>query len=352
MARISRREFLKSTAVAGVGASATLAMPAIGRASSTELVICSPGGSYTEAQREAMYKPFEREFNVKVIETGPTDYGKLKAMALSGNMEWDVFDGTGSKHFAAVAEGLLEPLDFQTIDVKDVMEDAIDDYGVGVIYSSTVIGYNKTKYPDGNHPKSWAEFWDVANFPGARTLQRSPTDNLVFALLADGVPKEEIYPLDLDRAFRKLDEIKQHVGVWWATGAQSEQVFVNNEVDVGAIWNGRAAVVAEQGAPIALDWNEGQMQLDYWSIPKGAPNRDLAMKYIAFATLPEQQAALVSRMPYGPVNRKAFDLIDPALLANMPSSDANLSKQIVSDGRYWAEHADEINNAWQAWIIK
>jgi putative spermidine/putrescine transport system substrate-binding protein len=353
MMRVSRRRLLRAGAAGAASVAVAKVMaPAIGRAQSKQLVVCAPGGSYTEAQRKAIYQPFEKELGVKIIETGPTDYGKLKAMVMSGNVEWDIFDGIDRKHFSAVGEGLLEPLDFQTIDVKDVIPEAVNKHGVGVILSSTVIGYNSKKFSKGNHPRTWAEFWDVKRFPGPRTLQKSPDDNLAFALIADGVAPEKVYPLDLPRAFKSMDRIKNDVNVWWNTGAQSEQIFVNNEVEVGAIWNGRVSIIAQQGVPVAVEWNQGQLHIDYWSIPKGSKNKSLAMDYIAFATQPKVQADLAKLMPYGPVNRKAFEYIDAATAKNLASSPDNIKNQFVADATYWVENYDKVNEAWSSWFVR
>jgi len=348
MIRSTRRNLLRLGAAV---ATSKVMAPTIVSAQSKNLVVCSPGGTYTAAQRKAIYEPFEKEFAVKIIEAGPTDYGKLKAMVMSKNVEWDLFDGTDRKFYAGVAEDLFEPLDFQLIDVKDVIPEAVHKYGVGVILSSTVLGYNTKKYTDATRPKSWADFWDIKKFPGKRMMQKSPDDNLAFALLADGVPMDKLYPLDLDRAFKVMNKIKNEVGVWWTTGAQSEQAFVNGECDMGAIWNGRVDFIAKQGQPVALDWNQGQLHVDLWSIPKGAKNAKLAQQYIAFATQPKIQAAMAKELPYGPVNRKAYEFIDPKVAATLASSPENIKNQFLSNGEYWAKYYDKVNDAWQAWIV-
>src|SRR5690348_15613420 len=69
------------------------------------------GGEGQDAMKKAWADPFEAATGIKVLQDGPTDYGKFKAMVESGNVTWDVVDVEGSFAYKAAAEGLLEPLD-------------------------------------------------------------------------------------------------------------------------------------------------------------------------------------------------------------------------------------------------
>src|SRR5262249_42738465 len=238
MSRVPRRYVLKMGVLTAATGTTALA-PRVARAQAKQLVVCSWGGAYQEAQRKTMFQPFERETGIKVVEASPTDYGKLKAMVQSGNAEWDLVDVGDLNVIAGTKDNLLEPLDYQTIDTRDVFPQVVHKFGIGTIYYSTVLAYSTKKYAKGDHPKSWAQFWDVAKFPGPRTLRNNPLDNLEFALLADDVPLDKVYPLDVERAFRSMDRIKKHINVWWTTGAQPAQLLADGEVDLAASWNGR-----------------------------------------------------------------------------------------------------------------
>lgn len=69
------------------------------------------------------------------------------------------------------------------------------------------------------------------------------------ALLADGVPMDELYPLDLDRAFAKLDTIKDDI-VWWTKGAEPSQMLSTGEADYALAWSGRIATAKDEGSPL------------------------------------------------------------------------------------------------------
>ena len=135
---------------------------------------------------------------------------------------------------------------------------------------ATILAWRTDKYGRSG-PKSWADFWDVQKFPGRRAFHKHPIDMLEIALLADGVPKDKIYPIDMDRAFKKLDQIKPHVQVWWTGGAQTTQMLQSGEVDMLPTWNGRAQAVIDAGGPVEIGWNQGLYALEGWVIPKGDP---------------------------------------------------------------------------------
>lgn len=353
MGSMTRRYFMKmGVLTAAAGAAAKVSGPLIARAQRKEMVVCSWGGAYQEAQRKAMFDPFEKETGIKIIEASPTDYGKLKAMVKSGNTEWDLVDVGDRMVIAGAKDGLLDPIDYKSIDTKDIYPQVIHPFGVGTIYYSSVLGYSTKKYPGGTHPKSWAEFWDVGRFPAARSMRNNPLDNLEFALMADGVPLEKVYPIDVDRAFRAMDRIKKHIKVWWTTGAQSAQVLADGEVDMVVAWNGRITTIKNQGAPVDVEWNQGKLNWDSWVIPKGSRNKEGAMKFIAWASTPKPQADIAKYIPYGPVNKKAFDFIDAKTAAGLPTAPENAKRQLMVDTVYWGENLNALAERWNAWFIK
>lgn len=316
------------------------------------LVICSWGGALQDAQREAIFKPFEEKYNVKIIDESPTDYGKLKAMVESGNTQWDVVDVDADFVYRAAEQGLLEKLDFNVIDKTDLEPAGTTEYSVGAELFSLALAYNTEAYATGENPKSWKEFWDTEKFPGVRTMWKYVPSLLETALLADGVPLDEVYPLDVDRAFKSLDKIKDQVTVWWTTGAQAPQLLTDNEAQLAAAWNGRISVAKKEGASVDVDFNESILMLDDWVVPKGSKNKELAMKFIAFATAPEQQAAQAKLIPYGVINEKAYDLLDEATIKELPTSPEKSKNQLMLNAEFWGENYDSINERFQKWLLE
>ena len=250
-----------------------------------QIVFNDSGGDMTKAMREAFYAEFEKRYGIRVVTTSPIDAGKLKAMVESGNVEWSVTEIGPEEAMLAEKQGLLEPLDRKVIDLSDYPKHLQDRKFImpkGVY--TTVLGYRTDAFAGGNGPRSWADFWDSKKFPGPRTLRDSPVDNLEFALMADGVAPDKLYPLDVDRAFRKLDAIKPHIAVWWKTGAQSAQLLVDKEAIMGSAWNGRYYVAIKNGAPLHIEWNQGMIKESAFVIPRGAKDAYWGQKMLALIT--------------------------------------------------------------------
>jgi putative spermidine/putrescine transport system substrate-binding protein len=345
-----RRQFLASAGALGL----TIITSKIARAASAnELVVASWGGPYQEALRKAHFEPFSKRTGIKVIETTFEDpLSRIKAMVEARNVEWDVVN-VGDRHVIIGArEGLLEPIDYKVVPTADLIPAAVHPYGVGSDVYANTIGYHTRRYSAQNHPRTWAEFWDLKRFPGPRSLRKVPFANLEFALLADGVPAAQLYPLDVDRAFRSLDRIKPHVTAWWTSGAQFTQLLSNGEVDLAAIWDGEVVGAIAKGAPIGVERNQGLLSGDWWAVLKGAPHRDNAMKFLAFAAQAEPQANQTKYVSYAPTNRKAFDFIDPKTAKTLTTYPDYVKGLIKADNEWWGKHNTELTERFNAWLIK
>jgi len=317
------------------------------------LTIVTWGGSYQAAQEEAFFEPFEQANNVDVrVESYSGDIAKVKAMVETGEVTWDIVDVEGTILLRGISQGLYEPIDMSQMPVDDLLPEAVNPYGIAVIVYSTVIGYNTEHYADGGYPTSWAEFWDVENFPGPRSLRNWPMGNLEFALLADGVAPDSLYPLDVDRAFASLDKIKPHIDVWWEAGEQPAQLLSSGEVVLASGFNGRLFNAKKDGKPVAEMWNGGMIDADWWVVVKGSKNKDLAMEFIAFASQTEPQAEMPKHISYGPVNAKANAQLSDDLARDLPTYAQNLDQQFFINGEWWDENFDNVLERWQQWLLE
>ncbi len=342
----------RSTLVLSLVAAGALAA-AQAAAQDRTLTFTSYGGAYQEAQRNALLNPLEASEGVTFLEDTLSGIAEVRAQVRSGAVTWDIVDLGHSDCEAAEAEGLFEPLDYSMISTEGFDEGAYSETWIGTIYFSTVMGYRTEVYGD-NPPQGWADFWDVEGFPGLRSLRNNPVGTLEIALLADGVAFEDLYPLDYDRAFAKLDEIKPHIAVWWTSGAQSAQLLSDGEVDMISAWNGRLDAAAANGAKVAYTFNEGLASLDCLAIPKGAPNKDLAMEMLAKMVSPELAANYPTYINYGPTTSLAFETgkITPEMQAISPSAPENLASQVLIDAEWWGENRRDAQERWDAWITQ
>lgn len=347
---MSKRKLLKM----GLGGAVApwFAGPASAQTAKPERIVVNDSGGATQAaNRKTFYAAFEKAHGIKVVNTSPVDLGKLRAMVQSGNVEWTVTEIGGAEALLAERSGLLEPLDRAVIDLSRFPAHLqARKFVFPKSAYSTVIGYHTDAFKDG--PRTWADFWDQKKFPGPRTMQNSPIEQLEFALLADGVALDKLYPIDVERAFRKMDQIKAFVAVWWTTGAQSAQLLVDKEAVVGTAWNGRYFNLMKQGAPVAMQWNQGAIKESAFAIPKGAKDAYWGQRMLATMADPKLQGAYADIIGYPGLNLDATRFTDPAMLPNLPTSPEHLPRQFWVDLEWWSDNGPALQERWARWMLQ
>jgi putative spermidine/putrescine transport system substrate-binding protein len=313
------------------------------------LTVTSWGGEYQDAQQKAIFEPFQRLTGAK-IETEMSDISELRRQVDTETVQWDVCDILMEDVLTLANLGAIAELDYNIIDTSGIDAAIRFDHGIGSAYYSTVLSYVTGRWPDLPPPQNWADFWNVEQYPGERGLHQQAQTTLEFALLADGVDVNELYPLDVSRAFTSLDRIRPAVTLWWEQGAQPAQILNAGDIAMVAAWNSRVERVRQQGAPVEIQWRGGALQGDAWVIPKGSENRDVGMDFINFATRPEVCAAFSSLVPFGPVNRKAFDLLPDEVGRLLPSYPAWMEQQFTIDFEWWFKHQEPVVARFESWI--
>jgi putative spermidine/putrescine transport system substrate-binding protein len=348
MGTFSRRSLLKAgglTAVASVAAPAIVS--SVAAAENRTLYVNTYGGELEDAWKKAFAAPFTAATGIDVKMVSPVNFATLRAEVQTKNYEWDL-TCMGEVDFAqAEVDRLTEKIDRKI--VNKVPESIVVGNGIEAYKLGTLLVYRKDKFPNGG-PQSWADFWDVKKFPGDRCLYNRPFTCLAFALLADGVPKEQLYPMDFDRAFRKMDEIKPHIKVWWTQGSQSQQLIRDGEVDMIGMWSARAASLVEQGVPLTLVWNGAESYTSLWFPPRGAPKADLAWQFANFASQPERQAEFTKILPYGPANPEAVPLVPESRMRLTPSWPENKKLSFQHDAAWLAPRLGAIRDRWTQWL--
>ena len=314
----------------------------------TEMTFASWGGEYQAAQKKTMAEPFSDEFGVDILQDGPTDYAKIETQVRAGQVNWDVVD---VDPWFGIAEcgTLLEPIDTSIVDTSKMPEEFVSECGVPSMHYSIAQYYDTDKFA-ADPPQDWADFFDPEKYPGKRAVWNDAQSGLIeAALLADGVPPDELFPLDLDRAFAKMDEIKDDL-VYWDEGAQSQQMMESQEVEFVQAWLGRGYSAIENGAPYEPVWNQAFDVYDSFVVPKGTENTDAAMKFIAYATGPEAQASLDETLPYAPINSDAKPNVTKQLASFLPTNPKIADQTVVIDQQWWAENRDEAEQRWTEWV--
>ncbi len=355
------RILLTTTTIAGAIATGATAQ---------EVVVMGWGGAYTKSQVEGYHKPFMEETGITVVSVDSDNPATpIKAQVEAGNVTVDVASVEYADAIRLCDEGLLEQIDPEIVAAapdgtsaeEDFIEGGITDCLVATDVWSSIIAYSTETFPD-DPPETLADFFDLDAYPGKRGMRRGAKINLEVALMADGVAPDEVYDLleteeGVQRAFDKLDEIKSEV-VWWEAGAQPAQLLADGEVALSTAYNGRIFFAAmDDGSPFEIIWDGQVYELEGWVIPRGAPNLDAALEFVAFTTTTEQSAAAAEWISYGPPRRSAGAIdktfkgegeIDMA--SHLPTTDANMANALASSYEFWTDRDTELNERFNAWL--
>jgi putative spermidine/putrescine transport system substrate-binding protein len=348
---VDRRHILKGAFALAAGTTAALsAAKAQSKYAGQKVVFASWGGVYQEASKIGYCDSFAAKTGAIVIQDGPVDYAKLRTMIQSGAPTWDVVDVTIDFLLNAAQDNLFEKIDTSIVDTKLLPAKFVHEYGIANIVWSYNIAYSKEMFPDGKHPKTWAEFFDTAKFPGRRALRDRVNPMLEIGLLADGVAPEKLYPLDVDRALKKLEPFKKSA-VWWTTNSQSQQLMVDGECSLGILNNGRIYDIVQKGAKVGIEWNQNLQSVDYLVVPRGSKAKDAAMALIAEMMLPESQARVSNKMPLAPTNPEAFKLINKEVAPWLSTEPANAQQGFPVNEDYWRENYKKLAERWASWKL-
>ena len=321
-------------------------------ASAEPITVVSWGGSYGKAQDRALFTDASNHSGIAINRESGASMTKTCLQVQSGSVTWDlVVTGSGGAA-AAAADGCLEKIDYSVVDVSDFYPGLYTDYCVGSDVFATVMAWNTDKYGEPGSPgapSSWADFWDVKKFPGTRAYRANNVDGaLEPALMADGVPPEKVYevlatPEGKRRAINKIRELKPHIALFWGSGAQQAQLMKDAEVDMSTGWNGRFDNAKKDGAKVGYTFNQALLDYDCFAMPKGAPNKEVAMRFLAEVSKPQYQANLPFYITYGPTNRKAYEMTKAPkeLIESLPSHPKNVPLMLPVSLDWYAKHKNE-----------
>jgi len=345
----------------------------VGQAMATELVIVSWGGAYTASQQNAYHAPYMKNnpgITIVNDDSAGSAVAKLRAMKQAGNTTWDLVDAVASDAMMLCDEGLVDEIDHNSALAAGADgSSATEDFGdfivspcfIPQIVYSTTFGYRKDKVS--KPMTSVCDVFDLKTFPGKRSLEKKPINNLEWALICDGVAPSKVYDVlgtdaGVRQALAKLDTIKSNV-VWWTAGAQTPQLLADGEVVVGSTYNGRLfALIEEQKQPVAMLWDWQVFDLDGWVVPSGGKNKSETMKYLKFATDTQRLADQAKFISYGPTRASSAPLVGNhaklgiAMAPHMPTDPNNAKTTLLFNYEFWADNRDDLDAKFNAWLLK
>ncbi|AZO38361.1 MAG: extracellular solute-binding protein [Mesorhizobium sp.] len=345
--RIDRRSFI--TAMAGLGLAVAM-RPGAASAEANEIVVCNWGGAALDAFQKAYGEPFTKKSSIPVVIDGAgPETGAIHAMVDSKNVTWDATDGGMTDALVLGKGGYVEPIDYSIVDKSLVGDGLAAEFGICNYTYSNVLAYDSKKLSTA--PASWADFFDLEKFPGKRTMCKWIQGQLEAVLLADGVKAEDIYPLDVDRAFKKLEPLLPNL-IFWESGAQSQQLFRDGEVVMGNIWHTRANLLRKENPQFTWTWNNNLMFASAWSVPKGNPAGKKVFDFINSSMEPEGQITLLRIMGNGPSNPKALALMTEDDKAVYSLAPENAKTGLKISAAYYADNEAALQNKFLDFISR
>jgi putative spermidine/putrescine transport system substrate-binding protein len=241
--------------------------------------------------------------------------------------------------------------DWNSLGRDRFLPQAVSECGAGAYLSATVLAWDSQKL---QNPPSWADFWDVAKHPGRRGLQKAARRNLEIALLADGVAPADIYPMlrtpgGVDRAFRKLDQLKPYIE-WWDQPSQPLQFLTSGKVLLTSLpaapipWGGKIH--------IGVQWAASLTEGAFWAVPQDPAHPRAAASAILIATDSARQADFAKATSLGPSTHGGVALLPAELRARNPSLLANLQASLLLDEGFWLDNGDKLEARFAAWVVK
>jgi putative spermidine/putrescine transport system substrate-binding protein len=358
---MNRRQF------GALAAGVLLARPPRANAQTEAITVHVSGGFYGDGNIKAFVEPFEKESGIQVnavkSEVPPAQF---ELAAKTGSLDIDAFLATEANGTMFSREGYLAEIDYSIYgkgELAGLKPASQQPWGVESIEAGFVLSINSEAHPPGQpRPENWQQFWDYEKFPGVRTLQsgqmgtEGPWEE---ALLADGVPIDTLYPLDIDRVFLSLDKIKGQIRKWWSQGNDVMQLFNSGVVDMGMNFDGRANALQAAGKPIDINYDEAKVYGVYWVIPRSSKHIAATQKFIEFASRAKQQAQMAAITKYAPSNGGAYEFIEPASAKKLISYPDNAKNSFRLNGAWYAEAGPDgkTNTArlverWNTWIVQ
>lgn len=341
---VSRRNVL-------IGGAVTIAAPYIitsrARAAANQLVLCFSGGTTQTALEETIFKQFREETGIELTVVNEIDPAKLKAQVDAKAVVWDLFDYVGPALMQLGSAGYLDEIDPSVFKGAEMFDNP-SPWMVGYGFYAGGVCYDPTRNP--KHANNFPDFWDVEQFPGRRGLRLRSSETMECALLGDGVAAKDMYPLDVDRAFKALERIKPNIRKWIEVTQQTVDLVTHGELDYSYTYLNRTKAASDAGLSIELAKQQMIIYGSYYCSPKGAPHRTQAMEYIEFVlSHPKNLAAFCERMAVIPGNLKANEFLDEKAKKELP--DLKDPNHVIMDVKWWGENYKNIEPRFKEFIL-
>jgi putative spermidine/putrescine transport system substrate-binding protein len=314
------------------------------------VVYATWGGDYERAQVAAYCDTFEKATGADVVIEGPVSNEKVRVMLESGGADWQVICIDDGVMYDLGNKGLLSEVDTNIVDVTRIPEGLRYKYGVAVDLGALIIVYSKKTFTESTAPKTWSDVFDVEKFPGKRLFSSAPNGTLEVALLADGVAPNALYPLDVERALKKLDTIKNQT-IFYDSYSQGQQLVVDGAAVLGGLFSNRVYTAVKNGAELGASWEGNVRNITPLVVPKAAAEQELCWALVNNMLDPRNQAMVANEIAVSPSNPQAIEFVKPELVPWLPANAENNAKGVTVDIEFWGANGALVTERWQEWLL-
>jgi putative spermidine/putrescine transport system substrate-binding protein len=329
-----------------------------GIAHARDFTIASWGGVQQQTRSDLYFKPFAKAKGISFLEDIYLGgWGVFQAMKDTGNIPWDVVQVESSELGRGCEEGVFVPLDWSRIaDPSKLLPEAVSRCGVGMTLWAVHVAFDEKRLS--KRPERLEDFWDLKTWPGNRGMRQGPKMNLEFALMADGVPPAEVYrtlstPEGVDRAFRKLDEIKPALRLWKA-GAQPPEWLSAGEVTMSIAYNSRIIRAKREGKSLDLIWDHAMYAVDSWAVLNGSPHLATSYEFLKFYIESDKHIEMAHITAHIMPVIDTLDRLTPEIRNDSPLGENVKNALFMGDEHveFWLDNQDALTQRWNAWLAK
>jgi putative spermidine/putrescine transport system substrate-binding protein len=345
----------RRTLLAGLPAAATLGRTARAQTPGNVVNVSAYGGVVNENLARIFGEPFEKATGIKVNWGSNASLALAKLQATSGApAQWDIVVLTGAEYISAVEQKLISPWDYTQFADANIPLEYQQSHGVKFSLYLFVMAWDKRVIPDDTAPKTLAEFWDTNKYKGKRSLYSNVSDGSVleFALLADGVPLNKLYPLDIDRALRSLERLGRNNIIWHSTNQEPVQQLTSGAVSLATAFDGRLVIANRAGGQIGFTADYSAVSGNPYCVIASSERKAQAFKLLHYMlTQDEGDAEYMKLTSYAVPNTKALALVPQSVLDILPTSPALKDKVFIKDDLWWAQNLAKATAKFKEWQL-
>lgn len=300
---------------------------------------------------------FEEETGIKVIydefDTNEAMYPKVEA----GSSAYDVICPSDYMIEKMIDNDLLQELNFDNMpNAKSNIGaqyyeqsegfDPGNKYSVPYCWGTVGILYNTTMVDE--PVTSWSILWDE-KYSDNILMQSSVRDAFMVALKLNGYSMNTVDEAELESAKDALITQKPLVQAYVID--QVRDKMIGGEAALGVIYSGEAIYTQRENPDLeyVIPEEGTNVWIDSWVIPKNAPNKENAEKFIDFMCRGDIALMNFEYITYSTPNTAAKELIEDEDIKNSEIAFPDLSKyNNLETFSYLGEEGDELyNNLWK-----